>query len=130
MSSIPNATSSARQKIFMFLLSAFTALGFGVGSGAVYMVTYIPTDRKQTVQLSQQKVTLDHYQRLEIGDSLKDVELILGSGVEESRIGDQFTFVWENADGSYIKASFDADELVSKQQFDLLRYPVCHSDMV
>ena len=124
MPSISNPPSNANQKIITFILSAITALGLGIGSGAVYAIQSLRSENQQYLQ-SQQRITLTEYEYLEIGDSLKQVELILGPGIEESRSGSQIVLVWKNPDGSYIRADFDNEKLTSKQQSELLEHLAC-----
>ena len=119
-----NQASSSTGKIRMFMLSSIAALGFGIGAGAVNALQFNQQPESGN-RYYQQEHTMDKYERLEMGDSLKETELLLGNGVEESRSDTQVNMIWKNEEGSYIKLVFQDDALISREQSGLLDSRTC-----
>jgi hypothetical protein len=117
VSIVPIFQPPKKNRLAMFLLSAIAALGFGIGSGAVKAIQQIDTAAKNVADKSA--ITLEQYNRLQIGMPLAQVELILQPGVEESRSATAATFKWQNADGSFIKLIFENNKLKNKAQSGL-----------
>lgn len=71
---------------------------------------------KQSTQAQPRSFGRAEYEQLRIGMTLTDVRAILNPGVETSRSATMATFRWENPDGSKITATFENDQLKSKEQ--------------
>ena len=69
---------------------------------------------------SNASFTRAEYMRLNIGMELVEVEAILGAGIETSSSTDTATYIWKNANESYIEVTFKDGKLESKKQHNLL----------
>jgi hypothetical protein len=107
------------------VLTMIAVLGFSLGSGAVYglnrldrAVENIPPipPKMESSLITSPSFTLSDYNRIQIGMSLAQVELILRPGIEESRSNSTTIFVWENNDKSYIRLFFENGKLINKKQ--------------
>jgi hypothetical protein len=82
---------------------------------------------QQSPKCQQASFTIGQYDRLKIGMSREQVELILQPGIEESRSADgEAKFKWENPDGSSIRVVFQKDKLKRKEQVGMSSSPTCH----
>lgn len=107
-------------KSFPVSLSLITALGFGIGAGAV---SHLPDNDgvPTSITCQAQSHTLEKYELLEIDDSLRTVEQILGKGLEQKRTKDEVEFIWRNLDGSYIHLVFK-DDVLAKKELNVLSH--------
>lgn len=73
----PDQASLLKGKLLTVVLSCFTAIGFGIGAG---VASKLPQSNEVSnkVYSPLQEHTLEEYDLLEIGDSLRTVEHILG----------------------------------------------------
>ncbi len=114
------------QKLLSQGLAAIAAFGFGFGSGlATALASKIDTpllDDQPSIALCHSNITLQSYKRLAINAPLKEVEFILGVGIEEQRSAEQTIFHWKNADDSYIRGVFVNDILKSRSQQGLEKH--------
>ena len=100
-------------------LSFVAALGFGIGAGAVTgAVNHLPASDEvsSNIPYQAQSHTLEEYELLEIGDSLRTVEQILGKGLEQKQTDNEVEFIWKNPDGSHIQLVFKDSVLTEKEQ--------------
>lgn len=115
--------NSANPNLRILALVFTVGTVFGSGSAHGYRKAMSGLNQKQPHdQIEIQcvsHVNQADYQRLTPGMSIAAVEAILGRGLEIKRSATTATFVWENADGSRISASFQNDLLVSKEQSKL-----------
>jgi hypothetical protein len=126
MVNFPGLPPNSTNKVMAIILPIIVALGIGIGAGAVETLQHLQqspiTARKQ---MAQQPFTLAQYNRLTIGMSRSEVELMLQPGTEESRSGGDAKFKWVNPDGSYIRVVFEHDKITNKEQSELPIHPVC-----
>ncbi|MEM8611165.1 MAG: hypothetical protein AAGF93_04025 [Cyanobacteria bacterium P01_H01_bin.105] len=120
MSIIPNPLSEGNKKWINLSLAFIAAFGFGIGSGAVHTIyTFESRNHESESQCVQASLSLADYNRLELGDTLKEVQFILGVGIEQSSSSSQSVYLWANPDSSHIKAIFRNGVLQSKEQSEL-----------
>jgi len=68
-------------------------------------------------------ITLVRYKQVQAGMSIAKVETIVGEGLETSRLETAtsltVSYMWQNADGSSMNATFQDNKLVTKAQVGL-----------
>jgi hypothetical protein len=125
VSEMPSLPPVSRNGVLALMLSAIAALGAGIGAGAVHALQQ-PHQSLNRPKVQSVEFTIGQYNRLKIGMSREQVELILQPGTEESRSDTESTFKWSNSENSYIKALFQGEKLKTKEQVGIPQYPSCY----
>jgi hypothetical protein len=100
----------------------FFSLGVALGSGIKYSFHQAASnskEQKQSTQAELGRFGRAEYEQLKPGMSLTEVRSILYRGIEISSSETTAKFIWQNPDGSEIKATFENDRLKSKEQSGL-----------
>lgn len=105
-------------RLLSLIFSIGVTLGSGLGYGLSQALDTVCQQQPHT-QLQSRHFGQAEYVRLAPGMSPSEVESILDRGTEISRSATIATFVWQNPDGSQIKATFESGKLKSKEQSNL-----------
>lgn len=96
-------------------IGRYLSIGFTLGIGIWYGVNVSDS----SVCNATHDFNRAEYERLDLQMSLVEAEVILGKGIEIDQSEESAIFIWENCDGSYVKASFKKNRLVRKIQSGL-----------
>ena len=119
----PGQNPLTTRKPIAIALSLVTAFGVGIGTGIASHLPPNSNSPNNSISSHQSQThTLEEYDLLEIGDSLRTVEQILGKGLEQKQTNNEVELIWENPDGSYIRLAFKDSVLAQKEQSQLGRH--------
>lgn len=98
--------------VFSFGVALGSGLGYGFSQVTSTTKQELPPQTKQCNDISPVK-----YERLKVGMSLTEVQVILGSsGTEVDKTATTANIIWENSNGYKIITTFENDKLKSKKQ--------------